>query len=151
MCIRDRSATPCKNKPMGALMKKLAACVGVWSHSAVNDKLKDIQRQLEEDFHEIYELLRRNDTWCDCIYLYILILFWERCKCFRSFGLNSSMERVLLQIDLFLLDMTFCALYQFRLFIVGLKLCLRLRVPFSFPCVSWVSSSTNINSEKLGN
>ena len=64
------SATTCKNKPMGALMKKLAACVGVWSHSAVNnDKLKDIQRQLEEDFHEIYELLRRNDTRCDCIYL----------------------------------------------------------------------------------
>ena len=59
-------ATTCKNKPMGALMKKLATCVGVWSHSAVNnDKLKDIQRQLEEDFHEIYELIRRNDTRCD--------------------------------------------------------------------------------------
>ena len=79
------SATTCKNKPMGDLMKKLAACVGVWSHSAVNnDKLKDIQRQLEEDFHQIYELLRRNDTRCDCIYLFILIFFWERCKCFRS-------------------------------------------------------------------
>ena len=79
------SATTCKNKPMGALMKKLAACVGVWSHSAVNnDKLKDIQRQLEEDFHEIYELLRRNDTRCDCIYLFILIFVLERCKCFRS-------------------------------------------------------------------
>ena len=65
------SATTCKTKPMGALMKKLAACVGVWSHSAVNnDKLKDIQRQLEEDFHEIYELLRRNDTRCDYIYLF---------------------------------------------------------------------------------
>ena len=77
------SATTCKNKPMGALMKKLAACVGVWSHSAVNnDKLKDIQRQLEEDFHEIYELLRRNDTRCDCIYLFILIFFFERCKLF---------------------------------------------------------------------
>ena len=48
------------------------------------------------------------------------------------FGLNSSMERVLLQIDLFLLDMTLCALYQFRLFIVVLKPCLLLRVPFSF-------------------
>ena len=79
------SATTCKNKPMGALMKKLAACVGVWSHSAVNnDKLKDIQRQLEEDFHEIYELLRRNDTRCDCIYLLILIFVLERCKYFRS-------------------------------------------------------------------
>ena len=70
------SATTCKNEPMGALIMKLAACVGVWSHSAVNnDKLKDIQRQLEEDFHEMYELLRRNDTRCDCIYLFILIFF----------------------------------------------------------------------------
>ena len=42
----------------------------------------------------------------------------------KLFGLNSSMERVLLQIDLFLLDMTLCALYQFRLFIVGLNLSL---------------------------
>ena len=50
----------------------------------------------------------------------------------QLFGLDSSMECVLLQIDLFLLDMTLCALYQFRLFIVGLKLCLRLRAPFSF-------------------
>ena len=65
--------------------EELAACVGVWSHSAVdNDKLKDIQRQLEENFHEIYELLRRNDTRCDCIYLFILNCFLERCKCFRS-------------------------------------------------------------------
>ena len=77
------SATTCKNKPMGAFMKKLAACVGVWSHSAVkNDKLKEIQRRIEEDFHEIYELLRRNDTRCDCIYVFILIYFSERCKSF---------------------------------------------------------------------
>ena len=63
---------------MGALMKKLAACVGVWSHSTVNnDKLKDIQMQLEEDFHEIYELLRRNDTRYDCNYSFILIFFWN--------------------------------------------------------------------------
>ena len=72
------SATTCKNIPMCVLMKKLAACVGVWSHSAVNnDKLKDIQRQLEEDFHEIYELLRRNDTRYDCNYSFILIFFWN--------------------------------------------------------------------------
>ena len=70
------SATTCKNKPMGAPMKKLSACVGVWSHSAVNsDKLKDIQRQLEEDFHGMYELLRGNDTRCDCIYLIFEIRF----------------------------------------------------------------------------
>ena len=60
------SATICKNKPIGALMKKLAACVGVWSHSGVNNKLKGIQRQVE-DFHKVYELIRRNDTRCDCI------------------------------------------------------------------------------------
>ena len=78
------SATNCTNKPMGALMKTLAACFGIWSHSAVNNnKLKE-QSQLEEDFHEIYELLRRNDTRCDCIYLLILIFVLERCKCFRS-------------------------------------------------------------------
>ena len=54
---------------MGALMKKLEACVGVWSHSAVNnDKLKDIHGQLEEDFHEIYELIRRTVARCDCIF-----------------------------------------------------------------------------------
>ena len=77
------SATTCKNKPMGALMKKLAACVGVWSHSTVNnDKLKDIQMQLEEDFHEIYELLRRNDTRCDCIYLFILNFVWNGANVF---------------------------------------------------------------------
>ena len=70
---------------MGALMERLAACVGVWIHSAVNnDKLKDIQRQLEEDFHEIYALLRRNDTRCDCFYLFTLMFFWERYKGFRS-------------------------------------------------------------------
>ena len=64
-------------------MKKQAACVGVWSHSAVNnDKLKDIQRQLEENFHEIYELLRRNDTRCDCIHLFILIFFWNGANVF---------------------------------------------------------------------
>ncbi|CAM9237073.1 unnamed protein product, partial [Hapterophycus canaliculatus] len=41
------SASKCKDIAMGDLMKKLAACVGVWSHSAVNnDKLEDIQRQL---------------------------------------------------------------------------------------------------------
>ena len=49
-----------------------------------SDKLKDIQMQLEEGFHEIYELLRRNDTRCDCIYLFILIFVLERCKYFRS-------------------------------------------------------------------
>lgn len=56
------SPATCKNKPMGELMKKLAALVGVFSHSAVNnDMLKEIQ-QLQTDLHRIYELIRRNDT-----------------------------------------------------------------------------------------
>ena len=51
-----------KNKDMGDLMKKLAALVGVFSHSAVNnDKLKEFQR-LEDDLHQVYELIRQNDT-----------------------------------------------------------------------------------------
>lgn len=58
------SATTCKNKEMGDLMKKLAALVGVFSHSAVNnDMLKAIQR-LQADLHRVYELVRRNDTRC---------------------------------------------------------------------------------------
>ena len=56
------SAARWKNKAMGELMKKLAACVGVFSHSAVNiDMLMELQK-LEEDLHRIYELMRRNDT-----------------------------------------------------------------------------------------
>jgi len=51
-----------ENTAMEKLMKRLAAIVGVFSHSAVNnDELKDIQR-LQEEFHIIYELIRRNDT-----------------------------------------------------------------------------------------
>ena len=47
---------------MGELMKKLAACVGVFSHSAVNnDMLKELQK-LEEDLHGIYGPIKRNDT-----------------------------------------------------------------------------------------
>ena len=56
------SAARCKNKVMGELMKKLVVCVGVFSHSAVNnDMLKELQK-LEEDLHRIYELIRQNDT-----------------------------------------------------------------------------------------
>ena len=57
------AAARCKNKAMGELMKKLAACVGFISHSAVNNDimLKELQK-LEEDFHRIYELFKRNNT-----------------------------------------------------------------------------------------
>ena len=43
-------------------MKKLAACVGVFSHSAVNNDMLQELQQLEEDLYRIYELIRRNDT-----------------------------------------------------------------------------------------
>ena len=56
------SVNTCKNPTMEKLMKKLAACVGVFRHSAVNnDELKEIQK-LQEEFHVVYELIRRNDT-----------------------------------------------------------------------------------------
>ena len=56
------AAARCKNKAMGELMKKFAACVGVFSHSAVNNgMLKELQK-LEEDLDRIYKLIRRNDT-----------------------------------------------------------------------------------------
>ena len=61
LSISDAAAR-CKNKAMGKLMKKLAACVGVSRHSTVNnDMLKELQK-LEEDFHCIYELIKRNNT-----------------------------------------------------------------------------------------
>ena len=52
-----------KNKAVGELMmQKLTARVGSISHSAVNNgMLKELQK-LEEDFHRIYELIKRNDT-----------------------------------------------------------------------------------------
>ena len=54
------AAVRCKNKAMGELMKKLAAYIGVFSHSTVNnDMLKELQK-LEEDLHRLYELIRRN-------------------------------------------------------------------------------------------
>ena len=56
------SAVRYEDRTMGDLMKELAACVGVFSHSAVNnDMLKELQKR-EEDLHRIYELIRRNDT-----------------------------------------------------------------------------------------
>lgn len=56
------SVNTCENPAMEKLMKRLAALVGVFSHSAVNnDELKAIQK-LQEEFHKIYELIRRNDT-----------------------------------------------------------------------------------------
>ena len=52
----------CKNKAMGKLLNKLAACVGVFNHSSVkNGILKELQK-LEEDLHRLYELIGRNDT-----------------------------------------------------------------------------------------
>ena len=56
------SAIRCKNEAMGKLTKKLAACVGVFSHSDVNNDMLMKFQKLEEDLHRIYELIRRNDT-----------------------------------------------------------------------------------------
>ena len=58
------SVKKCGNPEMEKLMKKLAALVGVFSHSAVNnDEFKAIQTEsLEEVFDNVLELIRRNDT-----------------------------------------------------------------------------------------
>ena len=57
------SVKKCENPEMEKLMKKLAALVGVFSHSANNYEFKDIQTEsLEEGFDNVLELLRRNDT-----------------------------------------------------------------------------------------
>ena len=53
----------CKNKAMSELIiRKLAACVSVFSHSAVNNDMLNELQKLEENLHRIYELIRRNDT-----------------------------------------------------------------------------------------
>lgn len=79
------SATTCKNKLMGDLMKKLAALVGVFSHSAVNnDMLKEIQR-LEADLHRVYELIRRNDTRCVDGEDFLFLRFVFRCSALNPF------------------------------------------------------------------
>ena len=52
----------CKNPVLEKNMKKLAACVGKFSHSAVNNSdLKTIQ-ELSPVFSKVYELIRRKDT-----------------------------------------------------------------------------------------
>ena len=56
------SVKMCENSGMEKLMKRLAAVVGVFSHSAVNnDELKEIQK-LQDGFSKIYDLIRRNDA-----------------------------------------------------------------------------------------
>ena len=52
----------CRNKPMEVLMRKLAACVGKSSHSAVNNSELKALHELVPQFSKIYELIRRNDT-----------------------------------------------------------------------------------------
>ena len=52
----------CKNSVVEKNTKKLAACVGKFSHSAVNNSdLKTIQ-ELSPVFSKVCELIRRNDT-----------------------------------------------------------------------------------------
>lgn len=56
------SSNTCKNRAMEKVMKRLAAVVGVFSHSAVNnDELKKVQELIDE-LDSILELIRRNDT-----------------------------------------------------------------------------------------
>ena len=47
---------------LGKNMKKLAACVGKFSHSAVNNSDLKMIQELSPVFSKVYELIRRNDT-----------------------------------------------------------------------------------------
>ena len=61
---------------MGELMKKLAACFGIFSHSAVNnDMLKELQK-LEADLHHIraHQAIRR-EVICILNFVFELCLF----------------------------------------------------------------------------
>ena len=72
-----------RNKDGEALMKKLAACVRVFTHAAVNnDKSKEIQ-ELHEEVCHVYELVRRNDT------RYRMIVF-PGCRNPRPCAVDSS-------------------------------------------------------------
>ena len=52
----------CKNPVLEKKIRKLAACVGKFSRSAVNNSdLKTIQ-EVSPVFSKVYELIRRNDT-----------------------------------------------------------------------------------------
>ena len=59
---------------MGKLMKKLTACIDVFSQSAVNDGMLTKLQKLEEDVHCIYELIRRNDTNVIYILKFVFVL-----------------------------------------------------------------------------
>ena len=52
----------CKNPVFEKNMKKLAACVGKFSHSAVNNSDLKTKQELSPVFSTVYELIRRNDT-----------------------------------------------------------------------------------------
>lgn len=52
----------CKNVAMGALMRKLASCVGQFSHSCSNNTELRVFQELNAEFSRVYELIRRNDT-----------------------------------------------------------------------------------------
>lgn len=56
------SATTGKNPAMESLIKKLAACVGKFSHSCSNNTELKVFQELNAEFSHDYELIRRNDT-----------------------------------------------------------------------------------------
>lgn len=64
------SAATCKNPDMEKLTKRLAACVGKFSNSAIdNSKLNDIQ-ELAAAFSKVCELTRRAMTPRDTLRIY---------------------------------------------------------------------------------
>ena len=61
-----------KNKAIGELMEKLTACVGFFSHSAVNNDMLKEHQKLEENLHRIYRSSSGETTRGD---LYLNLVF----------------------------------------------------------------------------
>ena len=70
------AAARCKNKAMGEPMKKLTACVGVFSHSAVNnDMLKELQKLEEDPCIRAHQAKRHDEVICILNFVFVLCLF----------------------------------------------------------------------------
>lgn len=50
------------NKPMEKIIKRIAACVRIFSHSAVNNNERHRFQEMEDELSCCLELVRRNDT-----------------------------------------------------------------------------------------
>eukprot|EP00752_Nemacystus_decipiens_P004552 g4156.t1 len=108
-CQRINSAVLCalgtagsmatrNNKLVGALMKKLAALVGVFSHSAFNNDMPEEFQRLEADLHGVYQIIRRDDArWTSQFQMMARALVWKKpiTEYFRRLAQQNSQNKQL--------------------------------------------------------